>query len=190
MARMSPPAQKNPPAPVRTTARASCSAARSAASRSALAGRSSTLRRSGRLRVIRRTLWRSSVRIRGSVPAAPARSWVLGMLSRLRPRRSDRRLAAAQVLVVVVEAPPRLAPEGALLDEARHGSRRRVGRVPGFGEAGLLRGVADVDAGQVHQLERTHRVPQGEAAGLVDRLDARVAALVEAERLVAHGVQD
>jgi hypothetical protein len=56
--------------------------------------------------------------------------------------------------------------------------------------AGELCPVADVDAGEVHDLERTHGVSEGGAAGDVDVLDARDALLEQEDRFVAQRVED
>ena len=73
--------------------------------------------------------------------------------------------------LVGVEAAAGLAAEVAALDERGHGPAGQVVRVAGLGVPGVLGEVADVDAGEVHQLERAHRVAERGAAGGVDVLD-------------------
>jgi hypothetical protein len=77
-----------------------------------------------------------------------------------------------------------------LLDQCGDAAAGCVLGVAGLDVPGLLGEVADVDPGEVHQLERAHRVAQGRAADRVDRLDRRDAVLEQEDRLVPDGVED
>src|SRR4051795_1741745 len=88
------------------------------------------------------------------------------------------------LVVVAVEAEARLAAQLAALDELGDGAAGQVAWVVAGRVAGELGVVADVDAGEVHQLERTHRIAQRGAAGGVDGLDGGDPVLEQEDRLV------
>src|SRR5206468_4856199 len=78
----------------------------------------------------------------------------------------------------------------ALADLLGDALARSVAGVAGLLEARELDVVADVDAGQVHQLEGPHRISQRGPARRVDVLDRGDAVLVEADGLVADRAED
>lgn len=92
----------------------------------------------------------------------------------------------AGIVVVLVVAPPRLAPQAARGDGA-HGDRRRA--PARLAEALLVERArdvqADVDPDQVHQLERPHPEPAPHAADAIDLLERRDALLEQLQRLEA-----
>ncbi len=105
-----------------------------------------------------------------------------------RPTEPRRRADALSLVVVQVEARIGLAPKAAVGDQPLLDGRgaetlgQRVGGGDRPGEDATRRREVDVEADQVHELERTHRVAVG-SHGRIDPLDRRVTGLEQGQGL-------